>query len=102
MTVDDWLFEVVTPLGFIVRCSQLRWQEILLKHPPLVGREQDVKRTLAEPDEIRRSNHDDTVALFYCVDGKRWLCVLVNRDTGILITAYPTDAVKQGEVLWNR
>jgi len=102
MASIDLLFEVVTPLEFVVRCSHTRWQEIVLKHPPLANREADVKHALVEPDEIRKSNHDDTVALFYRIDGIRWLCILVNRNTGVLITAYPTDAVKQGELLWSK
>ena len=59
------LFEVATPLGFIVRTSTEYWQKILTKHPDLVDRLELIKNALAAPDEIRRSSRDDAILLFY-------------------------------------
>ncbi len=98
-------FEVLTPLGFAVRCTQVYWQFIIReKHPVLAGREADVKETLADPDEIRRSRRDPGVFLFYRGNAPRWLCAVVRRGdgAGFLITAYPADAVKAGETIWTR
>lgn len=98
-------FEVWTPLGFAVRCSEAYWQFIISeKHPVLAGREAEVKETLADPDEIRRSRKDSEVFLFYRGNAPRWLCAVVRRGdgTGFLITAYPADAVKVGEAIWTR
>ena len=98
-------FEVLTPLGFAVRCTQAYWQFIVSqKHPVLAGREADVKKTLADPDEIRRSRKDPGVFLFYRGNAPRWLCAVVRRGdgAGFLITAYPADAVKAGETIWTR
>jgi hypothetical protein len=98
-------FEALTPLGFTARCTRAYWQFIISeKHPALAGREMEVKATLADPDEIRRSRRDSQVLLFYRGIAPRWLCAVVRRsdDAGFLITAYPTDAVKAGETIWTR
>ena len=102
---DDLHFEVPTPLGFTVRCTRAYWQFIVSeKHPVLAGHEAEVKDTLSDPDEIRRSRKDPEVFLFYRGQRPRWLCAVVRRNEGVgfLITAYPTDAVKAGETIWTR
>jgi hypothetical protein len=67
------------------------------------GRESDVKSALQSPDEVRQSKMDDSVLLFYKVEGaKRWVCVVTKRTdmAAFLITAYPTDAIKEGSKIW--
>ena len=103
---DDLFFEVVTPLGFSVRVMLKYWELIVtIKHPVMLGREADVQNTLREPDEIRRSRNDPTVHLFYRRERpKRWTCAVAKRldGDGFLITAFPTDAIKEGERIWSR
>lgn len=100
----DILFEVMTPLGFQVRVSKAYWKIIVtIKHPAMVGHEQDVKETLENPSEIRLSRSDPAVHLFYSPERiGRWVCAVAKRvdGKGFLITAYPTDAVKEGERIW--
>src|SRR5574341_1426678 len=103
---DEILFEVPTPLGFRVRVTKAYWELIVsVKHPAMAGREADVKRALEQPDEIRQSKSDEMVYLFYKAEGeKRWICA-VSKQTdreGFLITAYPTDAIKEGRLIWRR
>lgn len=103
--MDEQLFAVTTPLGFVVRCSLSYWDFITTqKHPVIARREQDVQAVLADPDAIRRSRKDPGVLLFYRGGPPRWLCAVVRQEdgTGFLITAYPTDAVKAGEEIWTR
>lgn len=101
---EDILFEVATPLGFTVRVSRRYWQLITtVKHPVMAGHGADVQATLADPAEIRRSRSDPNVLLFYRTQRiGRWVCAVTRRqdDTGFLITAYPTDAIKEGTRLW--
>ena len=81
------------------------WKKGLAKHPVMAGREADVQETLRDPDEIRRSRSDPQVLLFYKSERRaRWVCAVARRTdgTGFLITAYPTDAVKEGEQIWHR
>ena len=100
------LFQVDTPLGFCVRTTRWYWDRIASsKHPDMLGRENDVREALYEPDEVRRSSKDPSVLLFYRMEHPgRWLCVLAKRldGEGFLITAYPADAIKTGERLWGK
>ena len=100
------LFEVMTPLGFQVRVTKVYWELIVtIKHPIMAGREEDVKKVLAQPDEIRQSKSDEMVFLFYKEEReKRWICA-VSKQTGsegFLITTYPTDAIKEGVQVWHK
>ena len=98
------LFEVTTPLGFKVRTSQAYWEKIVLKHPDLAERLEFVKQTLTTPDEIRRSSRDANVLLFYLAGDRRWVVAVARRanNEGYLITAYQTDAIKEGETIWHK
>jgi hypothetical protein len=101
---QDVLFEVDTPLGFRVRVTRSYWDLIsTIKHPIMKGRENDVMNTLKNPDEIRVSKRDSTVFLFYKSQSVgRWVCAVTKQlnGDGFLITAYPTDAIKEGERIW--
>lgn len=98
------LFEAVTPLGFRVRVTRERWNLITsAKHPVMAGQESIVKATLERPEEVRQSRSDQHVVLFYRAEGTgRWVCAVAKRaeDQGFLITAYPTDAIKEGTRIW--
>ncbi|GJL63255.1 MAG: hypothetical protein NPIRA04_19090 [Nitrospirales bacterium] len=103
--MNDWQFQVESPLGFTVRCTAEYWRFIISeKHPVLTGREQDIQKVLKEPTEVRRSKKDQNVLLFYGMARTRWLCVVVRKEngTGFVITAYPTDTIKTGDSLWTR
>jgi len=103
---EDWLFDVATPLGFRVHVPHSYWSLIITeKHPAMTGREADVVETLRDPVEIRVSRIDPSVYLFYRVEkAGRWTCAVAKRtdEEGFLITAYPTDAIKEGERIWPR
>jgi hypothetical protein len=98
------LFEILTPLGFKVRTSPDYWQKIILKHPDLADKLESVKQTLSNPDEIRRSSRDAQVLLFYLAGEHRWVVAVARRadSEGYLITAYQTDAIKEGETIWHK
>ena len=100
----DVLFEVRTSLGFAVRVTRARWELITTtKHPVMAGRESSVRLALESPDEIRRSRTDPDVLLFYKAEGlRRWVCAVTRHalDEAFLVTAYPTDAIKEGMRVW--
>lgn len=98
-------FEILTPLGFTVRTTESYWQRLITKHPDIAELEELVQQALAAPDEIRRSSRDDGVLLFYLARSeKRWVVAVARRlnGDGFLITAYQTDAIKEGESIWHR
>lgn len=104
MTASDLVFEVETPLGFTVCVTWTYWRLITtLKHPVMHGRESEVEEVLHDPEAVRQSRNDGAVYLFYRQERPgRWLCAVTKRrnGTGFLITAYPTDAIKEGVLIW--
>lgn len=105
MSTSNVVFEIKTPLGFLVRCTQSYWTFIVTeKHPSLFGHENEVKQTLSDPDEIRRSKKDPDVYLFYQGTKPRWICAVARKqgESGFLITAYHTDSIKAGETIWKK
>ena len=103
---SEYLFNVQTPLGFSVRTTRRYWNLNLVKHEAMYGREREVIDALQSPDEVRISQQDSEVFLFYRAQRPgRWICVLAKRlngDKGFMITAYPTDAIKEGDLAWSR
>ena len=101
---NDVIFEAQTPLEFRVRVTSARWDVIVTaKHPVMAGRESLVQSALEAPDEVRESRIDPQVLLFYKAEApKRWTCAVAKRVAGsaFLITAYPTDAIKEGVRIW--
>jgi hypothetical protein len=68
-----------------------------------------IQQTLLEPDRIIRSRTDPLVELFYRLYevtpvSEKYLCVAVKVLPGdvFIITAYFTDTIKRGEILWER
>ncbi|MBW2000866.1 MAG: hypothetical protein JRJ29_23260 [Deltaproteobacteria bacterium] len=69
----------------------------------MAGFEGNVKEVLENPEQIRVSRSDPKVFLFYKMQGSgHWICAVAKRldGEGFLITAYPTDAIKEGEHIW--
>jgi hypothetical protein len=101
---EKLLLEVMTPLDFTVRVTATYWDLIVtIKHPVMAGLEINVKETLATPEQIRASQSDPNIFLFYKIQRPgRWICAVSRRlnDEGFLITAYPTDAIEEGEHIW--
>jgi hypothetical protein len=98
-------FEILTPLNFTVRTSEEYWQKLIVKHPDIADLEAEVRQALNSPDEIRRSSRDPNLLLFYLVlKEKRWVVAVARKlnGDGFLITAYQTDAIKEGETLWHK
>jgi hypothetical protein len=93
-------FLAMTPTGAIVECSRERWAFIVEKHPPLAGLLEAIRLTIEAPDEIRRSRWAPDILLCYRRRDPRWLCAVIAPKSETLVTAYPTDAVKAGDLIW--
>ncbi|MBM3934655.1 MAG: DUF4258 domain-containing protein [SAR202 cluster bacterium] len=106
MNDPDVLLTQYGPLGFGVRVTAAQWNIIVtIKHRSMANALEQVRLTLATPDEIRRSSSDPTVVLFYkAASVHRWTCAVVKtlNGDGFLITAYSTEAIKEGVVIWKR
>ena len=99
------LFEVKTATSKVIRTTQSHWELISkLKHPEIEGKETEVKNCLINPVEIRKSSEDPDVYLYYLPYMQYYICVVarhLNGD-GFIITAYLTDKIKEGEVVWKK
>ena len=98
-------FEILTPLGFRVRTSKEYWQKLIVKHLDIAELEAEVIQALTNPEEIRQSRRDSNIVLFYLtLKEKRWVVAVARRlnGDGFLITAYQTDAIKEGDLIWHR
>ncbi len=65
--------------------------------------------SIADPDRIVRSRTDNSVELFYKYYAStpvsmKYLCIVVKtfKDDNFIVTAYYTETVKRGKVLWEK
>jgi hypothetical protein len=92
--------------GSPVRLTDERLEHIL-EHTELSEMQGELKEVLQIPDEVRLSQADDDVRLFYRFYphtrvGGKWLCVVVKYSSvdAFVITAYLTGRLKAGETIW--
>lgn len=92
-----------------IRLTDERLKHIENEHPEMSEQLDKIHETLLNPDKIVRSRTDPDVELFYrnyevTPVSEKHLCVAVKVlfDDVFIITAYFTDAVKKGEILWKR
>lgn len=96
-------FKAITPLDKEIRITKDYWDKIIkTKHPNMKGKENLVRNTLENPDEIRRSKSDGTIHLYYKFFRKYNCCVVTKNinDEGYIVTTYMTDKVKEGKQIW--
>ena len=69
--------------------------------------ETSVEETVANPERVVQSQSDSHVRLYYrhylaTPVGAKFLCVVVKaeRNDPFVITAYLTDRMKKGEIVW--
>lgn len=102
--VKGFRFQIKTPDGISIHTTEDYWQRIVkTKHPSIAKYEEEVKEALQDPDEIRRSQQDERVYLYYKSIGKLYVCVVsdhVAEEEGYVITAYLTDRIKEGEQIY--
>jgi hypothetical protein len=95
--------------GRLIRLSDERLDHLESQHPEMADQLDRIVNTLANPDRIIRSRTDSSVELFYkyfpiTPVSMKFLCIGVkkHRDDNFVITAYYTDSVKKGEMLWEK
>lgn len=91
--------------GRLVRLTSER-QSHITRRPEMMNQVAKVKKTLAEPEIVRRSRKDPEVYLYYRrykrspVSDKYLLVVVKMTGSPFVITAFFTDKLKPGETLW--
>ena len=92
--------------GREVRLTDERLAHIL-EHPEMVGLEDGIAETLAQPQRVIQSLSDLQARLYYRYYvgtrvGDKYLCVVVKvvGADAFVLTAYLTDTIKKGQQLW--
>ena len=92
-----------------VRLTDERYEHLVSEHPEMVEQIDKVKESLFGPVIVVRSKADSQFELFYRyykstpVTQKYWCIVVkVRADDSFIITAYFTDTIKKGKILWEK
>lgn len=95
--------------GRSIRLSDERLDHLETQHPEMLSQLERVSETLAYPERVIRSKTDTSVELFYkhypsTPVSEKFLCIVVKtfKDDNFVITAYYTDSIKGGDLLWEK
>jgi len=106
--MSEIVFEVLAKFGKKVRLDEDRWKHVL-EHPEMVNQSFRIKETLVDPDEVRESVRMSSVWLFYKLYtnspvSEKYLLVTVKvlDGEGFIVTAFFTDKVKKGGLIWKK
>jgi len=94
--------------GRRIRLTDERWRHIL-EHPEMTFMREALEEILAAPESVMESLSDPAARLYYrfyqrTIVGGRYLCavVRVSPDDAFVVTAYLTDRIKKGRMIWPR
>lgn len=89
-----------------VELSCEREEHVRTYHPDIEPFMERLGEVLEDPDEIRKSLHDEEVILFYrrlkSIPEKFLVTVVKRRHRSFMLTAYLTPKIKEGERLWKK
>ncbi len=92
--------------GKTIRLTTERFAHIR-EHPEMRGLVKQIKETLTRPLKVVQSSSDSEVRLYYrfyfsTKVGDKYLCVVVKLrgDDAFVLTAYLTDTLKKGVMVW--
>ncbi len=101
-----FLMELIDRSGRRIKLTEESWKHIAGTHPEIKDMLKDLKGAVEDPELIKRSIYNENVVLLYryyehIYEGK-YMCVVVGLDEESIVTAYITDRIKKGEVIWKR
>ena len=92
--------------GRAIRLTEERWKHIS-EHPEMAGMREALEETLRAPEVVQESMSNPAARLYYrfyhrTMVGGKYLCVVVKLadEDAFVVTAYLTDRLKKGRVLW--
>ena len=101
MNMDD----ITCVMGKKIKFTKERYIHIVLRHPELEGREDDIRKTLTGTDFVQESVYDKNVLLYYrSINKKEYIVIVVKvlNNHGFIITAYIANIIKKGVILWRK
>jgi len=90
------ILTVETRLGNRVSLTEERWNHIVSRHPEMAGYLEQVKYTLETPDCVLFNNE----SYLYHKKLKDYLIVAVDGNQKFIITAFISDTMKKGDIIW--
>lgn len=102
--------EITDYVGRTIRLTDERLDHLLNNHPEIKKESVSIIiETIQNPEQVIISNSDESVEMFYryysqTFIGNKWLCVVVKnlKSDFFIVTAYFTNQVKKGEILWKK
>jgi len=101
-------FEIVDKFDRIISLTKERYTHISSR-AEMTKQESKIKETLTNPDEVRESLRDKSAWLYYKKYPKtpvteKYMLVVVKvlNNKGEVITAFFTDRIKKGELVWKK
>jgi len=89
-----------------VSLTDEKWNHVTHKHPEVKKFSNRIREVLGLPDIVKISKRDSGVHLYYKfykdIFGGKFLLVITNSEKKIIVTAFITDKIKVGEVLWQK
>ena len=91
-------------LGNKIKFTPERYTHIVIRHPELDGKEKEIIYTLGNADFVQESQYDNNVLLYYRKVKNDYFVVVakVLNSQGFIITAYITNVVKTGVIVWKK
>ena len=102
------LLQIKNPFGRDTILTQDTWDEILFKHPEMIGHLDEVQETICCPEFIKESISDARVLLYYrfypnILKGKHLTVVVKSVDFDFVSTAYFARRIaKGGSIVWTQ
>jgi hypothetical protein len=92
--------------GRRIRLTDERWRHIV-EHPEMAPMRERLEETIAAPESVVESLSDPAARLYYrfyqrTIVGGKYLCAVVRitPDDALVVTAYLTDRIKKGKIIW--
>ena len=94
--------------GNVIRLTDERVAHIQ-EHPEMAMQTDKINETIANPEIVVKSKSDEETKLYYrhyigLSIGNKYLCIVVKfkEADAFVITAYFTDSIKKGDILWKK
>lgn len=97
--------EIICVLGKKIKFTKERYLHIVLRHPELQGKENEIVKAVSNADFVQESVYDKNVLLYYRnIDKKEYVVVIVKvlNNHGFIITAYIANIIKKGVIIWKK
>lgn len=99
--------EFIDVFGDIIYLTEERWKHILEGHPEILPLKVNLREVLEASDFITRSLYDPEIFLYYKFytniwNGKYIVVVIKKNKRNFMLTAYITDRVKGGKIIWQK